>query len=149
MAGNRNSGRKPKPAALKRMTGNPGKRPIPQEPTPKAGSKLTCPAHFSGPAKTEYQRITKLMPEDWVMATDRAVLTAYCDAWGVYVAASKEVTKRGLIVMDKRVPKLNPAQRIAQNALAEMTRYAVELGFTPSARSRVGINPAGSQEYEV
>lgn len=45
-------GRKPKPAALKLVGGNPGKRPVRREPRP-PGGQPTCRTHLSPTAKVE------------------------------------------------------------------------------------------------
>jgi phage terminase small subunit len=54
-------GRRPKPAQLKLVTGNPGKRPIPEdEPTPVPGWPAK-PAGLGKVAEAEWQRLAELL----------------------------------------------------------------------------------------
>ena len=72
------AGRKPKPTALKLVTGNPGKRPLnDHEPQPEAAIP-EVPAHLSGEAKAEWDRIViRLHPLGLLTDLDRAALAAY------------------------------------------------------------------------
>lgn len=84
-------GRKPKPAALKLLDGNPGKRPIRGvEPRP-PGGKPSCPAHLSPTAKAEWKRLAGALHQVGLLTSaDRAALAAYCQAYGRWVEAEKK-----------------------------------------------------------
>lgn len=132
-------GRKPKPTATRRVEGNPGRRPLnKQEPKLPAGAP-TCPAHLDGEAKREWKRVVKLLSAAGIITrVDRAVLTAYCRAWSLYVEADCNVQKYGLmLVSEKKVPYQSPYLNTMTAALKDVRSYAAELGMTPSARSRV------------
>ena len=68
-------------------------------------------------------------------------------AMAVWQAAecSKAIQKHGAFVLsDKRQPKAHPAMATLQKATELITRLAGELGLTPAARVRKGLD--GSQE---
>ena len=55
------AGRKPKPTAVKKMEGNPGKRKLnTKEPVPAKGMPV-CPDWLMPEAKKEWERLAKLM----------------------------------------------------------------------------------------
>lgn len=77
---------------------------------------------------------------------DRGVLAAYCQAYGRWVQAERALAK--MAARDETTHALmikttngnaiqNPLVGTANNAMREMTKYAIEFGMTPSARSRV------------
>ncbi|MDX2863507.1 phage terminase small subunit P27 family, partial [Streptomyces scabiei] len=97
-------GRTAQPAALKLLTGraegrdsggrkvNPGPafRRIPPN----------APTWLSPEAKAEWRRVAPgLTRLDLLKEEDRAMLSAYCETWSVFVRATRDVTKQGLTVM--------------------------------------------------
>ena len=88
-------GRKPKPTALKLLEGNPGRRPIrggePQPPR----NQPTCPAHLSPTAKAEWKRLAQSLNKMGLLTqVDRAVFSAYCQAYGRWVEAERKLAER-------------------------------------------------------
>ena len=75
------TGRKPKPSALKRLEGNPGKRPLNElEPIPPV-TGLTCPKHLLPEAKKEWKRLAPiLMGMGLLTAADAVPFEGYCTA---------------------------------------------------------------------
>ena len=137
-------GRKPKPTALKKAEGNPGKRrPNPAEPRPVVAGHPDRPPHLEGEAAAEWDRVVALCPPEWVARTDRATLAAYCQSWGQHVEATLALARHGLVVKSPSgYPILNPYQSVARGAMADCVKFAAELGLTPSSRSRVRADPA-------
>lgn len=130
-------GRKPVPAAVKKRRGNPGRRKVSE---PKVESKApSCPGHLDKAAKAEWRRVCRrLVDAGIVTELDRAALTGYCEAWSLYLKASKEVEDNGLIsISEKGLPYQSPYVNLLATALKQMQSFAAELGMTPSARSRV------------
>ena len=77
---------------------------------------------------------------------DRAALAAYCQAFGQWVEARRAIREMakanpstaGLTIRTSNGNVIqNPLVGIANRAAADMVKYAVEFGMTPSARSRV------------
>lgn len=141
-------GRKPIPTALKELAGNPGKRALnKQEPKPESGIP-TCPEHLTGPARTEWKRITaELLKLQLISQVDRAALTAYCMAWGDVVKATGKLKKEGeVIVSDKGGMYQNPWVAIRNSALERLIKTSAEFGMTPSSRTRVRIDQPPEQD---
>ena len=136
-------GRKPKPTALKRAEGNPGGRKLNDaEPKPTTPGLPERPDHLDAEAAKEWDRVAAQMPAGWIVQTDRAVLAAYCQAWGQHVEATRQMSKHGLVVKSPSgYPIQNPYLSISKKALADTVRYAAELGFSPSSRSRISHDP--------
>ncbi len=136
-------GRKPKPTRLKLVEGNPGKRPLNRhEPRP-APAIPTCPAHLNPSAKAEWKRLAcELQALGILSHLDRAVLAAYCQAWGRWVEAEEALKKHGVVVRSPNgFPVQSPYLAIANKALEQMRSMLTEFGMSPSSRSRVSAEP--------
>ncbi|SEN72572.1 phage terminase, small subunit, putative, P27 family [Loktanella fryxellensis] len=132
-------GRKPKPTAIRRLEGNPGKRgwnaaePVPREGCPE------CPDHLSDEARREWNRVADAMHAMGVLTIiDRAALAAYCQAYGRWVEAEQKLQETPLLI---RTPsgyvQQSPWMSVSNKQLELMGRYMTELGMTPASRSRV------------
>jgi len=139
-------GRRPKPTPIKRLLGNPGRRRLnDREPTP-AIDIPTCPAHLLPTAKAEWKRLAHDLHNLGVLTRlDRAALAGYCQAYGRWVEAEKKLRETpGILKMPSGYLQQNPWLSIATKQLELMCRFMVELGLTPSARSRVlAMPPSG------
>jgi P27 family predicted phage terminase small subunit len=137
-------GVKPKPARLRLLEGNPGRRPIRPEVTPPAG-ETTCPEHLDAVAQAEWQRLAPGMAERGVLTPwDRAALAAYCASWSLWIDAAAKVAALGAVVKAPKtgVPMQNPYLSIANGAQDRMAKLAGELGLTPVSRTRLAVEPA-------
>jgi P27 family predicted phage terminase small subunit len=132
-------GRKPKPTRVKRLTGNPGKRPL-NENEPKPEPVVPdCPPELSPIAQAEWNRIvTTLGPLRVLTPLDRTGLVAYCAAYGRWVEANEAIDKYGMMVKSPSgYPVQSPYLSIANRQTELMMRIASEYGFTPASRSRI------------
>ncbi len=87
-------GRKPKPTALKLVTGNPGKRPLPKKEAVVALSEPTPPAFLCDDAKVEWGRVCSALYAAGLMTElDRAALAAYCAAYGRWAQAERAINR--------------------------------------------------------
>ncbi|MDZ7823659.1 MAG: phage terminase small subunit P27 family [Ahrensia sp.] len=140
-------GRKPIPSKLKVVAGT--ERPHRRndfEPRPEI-SMPTCPDHLNDFAKEEWSRVCQEAFDTGILTKlDRAALGAYCQAYGRMVQAENillEMAKTDPLYLGLMVQTTNgnwvqnPVVGTANKAMQDMVRYAVEFGFTPSARSRV------------
>ena len=75
------AGRKPKPTAIKKLEGNPGKRKLnTKEPIPAKGMP-ECPDWRLLEAKKEWERLCDLMNQMGVLTeVDMAAFAAYCQS---------------------------------------------------------------------
>lgn len=139
-------GRKPTPSAIKRLTGNPGKRFMnPNEPRPIRGTP-TCPAHLSPTAKAEWKRLAgQLVALGMLSALDRSALAAYCQTYGRWVEAERKLAETpALIKLPSGYVQQNPWLAVSNKQLELMQRLMTEMGLTPVSRSRVNTKPATS-----
>ena len=146
------SGRKPKPTALKLLTGNPGGRKLNANEANPDLAQPTPPDFLNNHAKVEWGRIVgRLFRAGLMTELDRSVLAAYCQSYGRWVQAEHALTQMAeaqadadeslTIVTHNGTAMQNPLIGIANKAKADTVRYALEFGMTPSARSRVSASP--------
>lgn len=153
-------GRKPKPTRLKLLEGNPGHRPLPEdEPQPPANIP-DCPDHLDKEARVEWRRMAKeLEPLGLLTNLDKAVFAMYCEAFSTWAKATKMIQEKGMVfsttgktttktLKDGTIktettgggyPIMNPYFSIANKAKEQMMKCLIELGWTPSSRSRVKV----------
>jgi len=134
-----------KPDALKRLQGNPGKRPLnnaePKFPKFTTDELPAPPSWLSTPAKKEWKRLVPVLHQSGVLTqVDTGALAAYCQAFGEFVEATKIVKARGFtFISDKGNVIQRPEVGIANTAMKLMVSIAREFGMTPSARSNIKI----------
>ncbi len=146
-------GRKPKPTELKKLAGNPGRRPLNKnEPKIREG-KPRCPSHLNDYAKAEWKRIASLLYKAGLLThIDRALLAAYCQNYGRWVEAEmklKEMEEQFKIGQVLKTSNDNYVQNawlgIANRAQDKMSKIAIEFGMSPSSRSRVIVEIGGEE----
>jgi P27 family predicted phage terminase small subunit len=133
--------RRPLPRALKILRGNPGKRALsPDEPLPDPLAADPVPHELKDAhARAEWQRLAAgLIACGQVTIADRTLLVGYCLKYGQWLRLEEEVLRRPLTEDAGDTIK---AIRIANQTLEVLIRMAVELGLTPSARSKVTRAP--------
>ncbi len=144
-------GRKPKPTALRLVTGNAGKRKInKREPKPTGGAP-TCPDFLSKEAKAEWKRVVPELDRlGLITAIDRAAIAVYCQLWGRVVEAERALAvmaeadkiTQGLLIKTTNGSEIqNPLVGVANKAMEAMLKMAVEFGMTPSSRARLVAGP--------
>lgn len=149
-------GRKPTPTHLKLVQGNPGKRALnPYEPKV-APARPEPPDHLGESARQEWERVEQEMYRTGILTRlDRATLAAYCQAFERWRTAettlaemaARDALTHGLMIRTSNGnPIQNPLVGIANKAMADMVRYAAELGITPSARSRIHAEAQDHQD---
>lgn len=134
-------GRKPKPTRLKRLTGNPGKRPLNDcEPRPEAVLP-SCPTELSPAAQEEWMRLAGELDKLRMLTNlDRAALAAYCEAYALWSEAITALRKYGTMVKSPSgYPMQSPYLSVANRQAEIMMRIGSEFGFTPASRSRIEI----------
>jgi len=132
------AGRRPKPTAVKKAQGTyRPDRAIGNEPTATTGT--TAPKFLDKIAKAEWLRVMRAAKQlGTITKLDRGILTVYCQEWSVFVRASKVCDEEGLIIVkDNGDLVRHPAFDVADKAAGRLRLAAQELGFTPSARSKV------------
>ena len=131
------AGRKPKPTAVKKLEGNPGKRKLnTKEPVPAKGIP-DCPEWLLPEAKKEWERLADLMNQMGVLTeVDMAAFAAYCQSYARWKEAQEHIDSEGsTFETDKGYQQL-------------MLQAASEFGLTPSSRSRIVAGSAKGKELE-
>jgi len=145
-------GPRPTPVPLRLVRGNPGRRPLPKAASPSSTSPRPprYPPHLSRAAKTEWLRVTRYLARlpGMLDQLDRAILAGYCQAYARWADAERELVATGGAVVKSPggYPIQNPWLAIANKAMDQYHKAAVEFGMSPSARaSLIGSKPAASQ----
>ena len=135
-------GRKPKPAHLKLVTGNPGKRPLDLgQPRPRR-ELLTPPAMLSAAAKAEWRRVApELHRIGLLTVADRLALAGYCQSAGRWEETEQEIA--ALAASGEHVPA--GLIEVSRRALRDAMRGAEVFGMTPASRSRLRGAPSADQ----
>ena len=106
------------------------------------------PGHLLREAKAEWRRLgAELLKHGLVSELDRGPLAVYCQAYGRWVHAEKELKKLGDGGLIDETPsgykQIGVWLQISNRAVETMRKYEAEFGLTPSARSRV--QPSSNQ----
>jgi P27 family predicted phage terminase small subunit len=143
------SGPPKKPTAWRRAEGNRGKRAWNHaEPQPPEGTP-DCPEHLSDEARTEWHRLVDTLVSMGVITiVDRAVLAAYCQAYGRWVEAERKLQETPVLFKTPSgYVQQSPWLNIANRQMELMGRYMAEIGLTPASRSRIAtISAPGPNE---
>lgn len=143
------SGPPKKPTAWRRAEGNRGKRAWNHaEPKPPEGTP-DCPDHLSEEARAEWHRLVDTLVSMGVITiVDRAVLAAYCQAYGRWVEAEQKLKEAPLLFKTPSgYVQQSPWLNIANRQMELIGRYMAEIGLTPASRSRIAIaNSANEPE---
>lgn len=143
-------GRKPKPTAMKKLAGNPGKRPLNEnEPQPPVPDRIPyVPRHLNDEGKREWRRIVNVLLEMGLYTVvDRAALAMYCQAWGRWVEAERKLDKEREVLTSKATGNMyqNPWLHVANKAWEQMRKILAEFGLTPSSRARLSVSGGGKE----
>jgi P27 family predicted phage terminase small subunit len=151
MAGNGNSGRRPIPASVHLIRGNPSKKSA-EELAAAAAHKAAslknkapaCPEFLSENAKAEWRRIINdLLTLGVVTKIDRGELAVYCEAWADWKYARlkiKEMKDSGFVeTTPSGYKQMSAWMQVANRAEDRMRTAGASFGLNPSARSRMQI----------
>ncbi len=133
------AGRKPKPTAVKKLEGNPGKRKLnTNEPMPGKGMP-DCPKWLLPLAKEEWERLCEKLNQMGVLTeVDRAAFAAYCQSYARWKEAQDHINSEGATYeTENGMQRPNPWVAICNTEQRLMMQAASEFGLTPSARSRI------------
>ena len=136
-------GRKPKPSNLRRLHGNPGRRPLREnEPEPKRGIP-DPPERLTGAALEHWRELVPELDEMGVLTTaDGFALALLCEAWAECLEAGEILAREGLTYTRTTAAgstsvAARPEVAMRSDAWKRMKSMMVEFGLTPSSRSRV------------
>ncbi len=137
-------GRKPRPGALSRGSRNTTE-PVPPDAQPR------CPPHLDGLARNEWRRLANPLYKMGVLTVaDRAAFAAYCQAYSRWAEAEQKLQETPMLLKTPSgYVQQSPWLSIANRQMELMTRFAVEMGLTPSARTRVSVSTREDQTSAI
>jgi P27 family predicted phage terminase small subunit len=141
----------PAPTAIKLLKGVQPKRINKREAHPPVGDVPVAPPHLSEVAQREW---TRLVPDlaacGLLTRIDHAALEGYCETRARVLALEMELrTDKPVIYTKKGWPILNPKFTALQSEYKQLMRFFIEFGMTPSARSRIQIEPKAPEEGDL
>lgn len=132
-------GRKPVPAVLRDLHGNPGKRAIPEDEPEGVGDLWAPPHYMDDDQRAQWHYALDHAPPGLLTGTDRNILAAWVNACVEYEKAVKEVRTLGQVVKTRDGNAIqNPFLGIMNRQVLLMVKLASELGFSPAARASLG-----------
>lgn len=147
MAGGRR-GPAPKPTAIKKARGNPGRRKLNErEPVFELAPK-DPPAWLNDVAAGEWNRVYPLLAEQSLISkVDTTALGAYCLSYADFLEADKAIQDEGAVKLmtgekGNQYWAQSPWVSIKNKAQQMMLRFAQEFGLTPSSRQRLEVESA-------
>lgn len=138
----------PIPTAVQRSRGNPSKRRLnDREPEFSPGAPKP-PAHLTKRERFLWRQIVAIMSEipGLLTAADQSVIADLATHLRILEEAKAALEKnRALIVKDPETGKTikNPYLAMVQEETGIINTLRREIGFTPSARSRLSVEPKG------
>lgn len=139
-------GRKPKPTAVKKLQGNPGKRPLTKrEPKPKTAVKKPYGLGQGLQARFWNEHAPELERLQILTGVDAAAFRLMAEHYALAVRAAIELHHDSLTVEGRDGPKKNPLVQVLRDQSTAFKSYATEFGMTPSARSRLQLPEEAEQ----
>ena len=151
-------GRRPKPTALKVLTGNPGKRAISKtEPTPEPGipEMPTWLAAFPV-AVAEWERESVILGGMGVLTTaDAGTFAMRCYLASEIQELAGDIQKEGRVAYTSRMDSLgnevmdakaNPKAIQLKNLITEYRQTGSLLGLDPASRARLSVDPEAKKK---
>lgn len=145
-------GRKPHPSAVTILRGNPGRRPLNAREPKHATIDPTLPpelevreaeAPWLPLARGEWTRIVETLGHGHVTTVDRGTLIAFCLKYAQWITYERAAgAEAAIIKAPSGYPVPNPLIALANRAYTGMMKAAIELGITPSSRSRIVAAPS-------
>jgi P27 family predicted phage terminase small subunit len=139
-------GRKPKPTALKLVTGNPGRRKLPTHEAKPTRVVPSPPAHLSEGALTAWGSLASRLDRLGLLTElDAMALEQLAENYAEIVALREDISANGRTQIVKTqtdtVERSRPQVSMLSDAERRFRGMMCEFGLTPSARSRVTATP--------
>ena len=137
----------PTPSAIRRLEGNPSRRPLnSHEPQPRA-NRPRMPKHLDERAQKEWRRLVPMLTQMRVLTeADGIALANLCVDYSILQQAQESLSKTGLLSKTTKTGMIHqsPLLNIISVTTDRVTRGLREFGLTPASRSRIQASDAGS-----
>lgn len=149
--GNKNSGARPKPTALKILQGNPGKRALNLDEPIVPQGEVVKPAELSGSAGVVWDRIAPVCLQMGTLTpADVPAFARLCELEATAVAASAQKDTPGFSLFlyttmvdsagnEHQQIKVHPAIKIEAETSVKLRPFYDYFGMTPSGRARLHV----------
>jgi P27 family predicted phage terminase small subunit len=145
--GNSNSGRKPKPTALKMLLGNPGQRKLNVNEVKPPHGEVLKPDSLSEPAKKLWDSMAPVCLAMGTLTTgDVRPFAAMCELQATLIEASSQKDAEGFAMFTishdfDGAPKVgvHAAIKIERETANALRPYYEYFGMTPSSRARISV----------
>jgi P27 family predicted phage terminase small subunit len=134
---------------LKVIAGNPGHRPLNKKEPQVRNALKDAPSWFDGEHKRVWDYAIKEAPAGLLRSLDESALSAWVCAYVLHRRAVEELRCSTLLtesIMGSVVA--TPLVAIQVRSAQLMLKAAEQLGFTPSSRSRVTVDPGDDSDDE-
>lgn len=135
-------GRKPKPTAVRKLQGNPGKRPLNRHEARPDKARPRCPGWVHDEGKKLWRRIAGRLHDAGLLTyVDGSMFAILCDSYGRMIESQAKCAEFGSVIQTTNGNLIiNPYQSVANRARGEFIKAAAEFGLSPSARSRIVVD---------
>jgi P27 family predicted phage terminase small subunit len=142
-------GRKPKPAALRLLEGNPGRRPIRDEPQPRYGAPAR-PRSLDVEARREWDRLAPEMARLKLLTVlDASLFTVYCAVYSHWLSCEKVISEQGMTQTSARgIVRIRPEARLALRYADQLRGIVSDFGMNPTSRTRLDVHVGGADPDE-
>jgi len=140
----------PIPFEVKVIEGNKGKKKLPKHRPSFRPKAPRCPSWLDKEARREWRRLAPQLEKMRLLTEgDLAAFACYCKAYSDLQNAEKTLQEEGRIVTtEKGYQMAHPAVAMAREAMKSIKDFAIQCGFTPSARSRIDLEPTSDSDDE-
>ena len=122
------SGRRKKPAIVKKREGNRGKRKIQDETLAIGGAPVLPPYFDAVQTHIWHQTIGALPPGLLTAAEDQVCIERFVVGWSQFREATHQIAQTGLLVRGETGPIRNPLLPVQKAAAAMMDRAGADIG---------------------
>lgn len=134
------------PTAMKKLTGNAGKRPLNKREPKFTRGVPHCPDWLDDEALMMWNRLVPELASTILTRVDEGAMVGYCVAWGMLVESRKDLAADGLkLYTEKGGIVRNPAITALNNSLSQLRSFGSDLGLNPAARTRINV-PEGKSD---
>ena len=136
-------GRKPLPTVIKKLRGESRPSRINDQEAQPGPLTASPPAHLGREAKKHWCEAHELLTRTGVLSEmDSDALVLYSVVMARWNKATKHLEKNGLTVLAQSGFEMqSPYLSIANKCFDQLLKLQIEMGMTPSARSRVNATP--------
>ena len=142
-------GRNPTPSAIKKLTGNPGKRRIDPDELKFAEGIPECPEWLGEIGRAKWREMVAILSgvKGWITSADGGLLALYCEAFEEMLSAREEIARDGsTCCSDNGGMYQHPAVGRKNKAIERMRMIGAKFGL--STAGRVGLKMPGAQVEE-